>query len=242
MRIMTLNINQYVAKHGPWIERRKLIVEGIKTADPDVVALQAVCQDIQIEHGEDQAEQIAEILGDYPYVYFQPAGDEKGTSYGSAFISRIPIYETGFLPLRTPLKAEDPTKRVVFYARLKNSINLTLFNAHFSYSDAQNKNNLKEALPFLKSFPGPALLVGDFNATPDKGMHSELTKLGWQDIWQTLHPRDPGYTFESQNPTLRIDYIWANADLKNKAKQIQILKGQTPKVRWSDHWSLLVDL
>ncbi|MBI4396277.1 MAG: endonuclease/exonuclease/phosphatase family protein [Elusimicrobia bacterium] len=244
MKVMTLNINRYGSKHGPWTKRRDLIANTIRRADPDIVALQAVGKDPSLERGKDQAAQLAELLPGFDGVVYQAAEEnDDGRSEGLAVLSRLPIAEAGHLKLTTVPDGEDAAKRILVYALFPLPAgSLRLFNAHISSAPRQAFNNVEEILPYLRSFPEEALLVGDFNLTPDTDLLKPLAREGWTDAWARLHPHEGGYTFESDRPSKRIDYIWVTDDLKRHVRSVQVLSAEEDGVRLSDHAGLLADL
>ncbi|GAB63344.1 MAG: hypothetical protein DWB56_05695 [Candidatus Jettenia sp.] len=246
LKVMTFNINSYSTKHGPWSTRKILIRNAIQDASPDIIALQAVRKEFGVNNGADQATQIAELLPEYRYIIFQPAmHDENGNSGGSAFLSRLNIIEASCLKLTLRPGLEDVNQRVV----LTSVLNLKtgpfyLFNAHFSWVYQQASDNVHETLPYINSFTGYALLVGDFNTTPDTDIINRFRKEGWADTWAELCPQDNGYTFESDHLTKRIDYAWANDSLKQRITAVEIVANNydTGGKRPSDHIGLLVTL
>jgi endonuclease/exonuclease/phosphatase (EEP) superfamily protein YafD len=116
-----------------------------------------------------------------------------------------------------------------------------LFNAHFSWVPEQARLNLDEALPYMRSFRGPAALVGDLNTPPDSDVLQPLREAGWLDVWSELRPTEAGPTFEADNPSLRIDYVWVNSELRPQVEAIEIVTGNRDEsgVRLSDHLGLL---
>jgi endonuclease/exonuclease/phosphatase (EEP) superfamily protein YafD len=91
---------------------------------------------------------------------------------------------------------------------------------------------------------GPALLVGDLNAVPESDLMRRLAAHGWTDAWARLRPNDPGYTFESDNPDRRIDYVWARPDALTWITAIDVVK-EPPNpagAHLSDHLGLVVSL
>jgi endonuclease/exonuclease/phosphatase family metal-dependent hydrolase len=246
LKIMTLNLNYDEPKHGPWPLRRALIHKVLQQANPDIVAFQAVRRNPTVSSGIDQAAQLAGPEPGYPYVFFEPAmAYADGILDGSAILSRIPFAGKETLRLSRRPGTDDPAARVV----LKASFDLpsgpfTLFNAHFSWVTPQARENVQETLPFIAPVAGPALLVGDLNNPPDAEPLSVFCEKGWCDVWATLHAHTPGYTFESHQPAIRIDYGWANPALKPHLLMAKIL--ETPvnsdNIRFSDHLGLLFAL
>ncbi len=243
LKIMTLNLNYDEPKHGLWPLRQKLIRKVLQQVNPDIVAFQAVRRN-PVPGGLDQAAQLAGPEPGYPYVFFEPAMIRAdGVFDGSAILSRIPFADKETLRLSRRPNTEDPAARVV----LKASFDLpsgpfTLFNAHFSWVSGQTMDNVTETLPFIALVDGPALLVGDLNSPPDAESLAGFCEKGWCDVWATLHAHAAGYTFESHQPSIRIDYGWANEALKPGLLLTKIL--ETPpnqdNIRFSDHLGLMI--
>jgi endonuclease/exonuclease/phosphatase family metal-dependent hydrolase len=104
-----------------------------------------------------------------------------------------------------------------------------------------NRSNVVAALSYLQHLSGPAVLLGDLNAPPEGPGMQQLAAAGWIDVWAQLHPDDPGYTFEADAPSQRIDYVWANAAAAPRLRAIERIQPQGG-ARLSDHLGLLVTL
>lgn len=269
LRVMTLNLNGYVEKHGEWTARRGLILSAIQSVQPDILALQAVAKDNRRFGGHDQATQLAlqgasvaggtpasapvedrpgehEPKGGYSHIYFQPAAAAvDGIEAGTAIVSRLPFAATDYLRLSLLPDLEDTTRRVVLMARFDRPNGpFYLFNAHFSWVREQLENNLAEALPWLTAVEAPALLVGDLNAPAGEGLLTLLREAGWVDAWETLRGGEPGHTFEAGQPSIRIDYAWANPYLAGRLSAIDIVCTEEGPAgeHVSDHYGLLVSI
>lgn len=243
LTLLTLNINADVDKHGAWPVRKSLIARAIVEAQPDVVALQAVLR----RGGSNQAQEVMESVSDgYRGAYFEPSlPDAADPVQGLAFISRAPVVESQAKRLTWSNNPEDPNRRMVFRAALETARGrLQIFNTHFSWVDALARKNIDEACDFIFSFRDPAILVGDFNQTPDSPLLARLRDAGWVDAWQKLRPNEPGATFESNEPKLRIDYVWANRQIAPSVQSVQIVRADDPHrlARMSDHLGLTVRL
>jgi endonuclease/exonuclease/phosphatase family metal-dependent hydrolase len=246
LKIVTLNMNYDISKHGPWEQRRLLIRDAILMSDADVVALQAVRRDPGSADRVDQATQLARLLAGYEFVVFRPAaGRDNGIADGSAIVSRVEIGETDYLQLSLRPGLEDANPRVLLHARFDLPGGpFHLFDVHFSWVPEQASDNVNEAIPFVNSNLGPGLLVGDMNTTRESGLLDHLESGGWTDLWEKLRPGEDGFTFESNDPAIRIDYAWANADLAPNVQRIDIVgeAQDTGSVRMSDHLGLAVTL
>jgi endonuclease/exonuclease/phosphatase family metal-dependent hydrolase len=247
LKVLTLNVNYYGDKYGGWTDRQNLIVAAINEAQPDILALQAVRKDPNVAAGENQAAQIASRFDHYPYVHFQPAITYSDQSAeGSAFISKYPFGEINCYKLSLRPGSDDSTHRVVLHARFELETGpLHLFNAHFSWVDEQAQDNLEETLPFLESFEGHRMLVGDLNAVPGSNIIKRFEEAGWTDAWAALHPQEDGYTFyESDRLSKRIDYAWVHQRLEKRLHSVCTIADMEDNrgARPSDHVGLLVDL
>lgn len=242
LRIMTLNLNYMVDKHGPWPARRESINRAVKESSADVVALQAVKR--PGKNSPDQACELAGALDDYSYSFFQAAeiqGD--GTALGSGFIARIPLTVSGSLQLTNSAEDEDPTPRLVLHTEMQTGHGpLHLFNCHFSWIPEQTSRNVLETLGYVNSFSGPKIMVGDFNAQPDSNALGMLFRAGWTDAWGKVRPAEEGLTFESDRPSIRIDYILVSPELRDAVLDVGLVGSSQDDVRLSDHLGLAAKL
>jgi endonuclease/exonuclease/phosphatase family metal-dependent hydrolase len=245
-KVLTLNLNYYVDKHGAWPHRLDLITAAIQDEQPDLLAFQAVRQDPELWGGDHQAAQIASRFNDYPYIHFQPAiTNTDRSAEGSAILSKVPFAELNSRQLTLRAGTDDPTQRVVLHARFDLPEGpFHLFNGHFSWVEEQAQDNVKETLSFLDLFSGQRMLVGDLNAAPDSIVIKRFEAAGWTDAWGALFSEQNGYTFESNQPSMRIDYAWLDQALVGRLRSIHITADTEDNrgARPSDHLGLLVDL
>jgi len=245
LRILTLNLNYYVDKHGNWQDRQKVIAAAITEAQPDVVALQAVAREPTQHGGQSQVAQLAALLPLYPHLHFQAAfRHNDGREGGNALLSKLPLQGTDHLKLKLLPGLEDTSHRVVQYCRLSLPAgDVNLYNAHFSWVAEQAEENLREALNYTKTHPGPSVLVGDLNTPPQSEVFKPLRAEGWVDAWGKLRAGEDGFTFESNRLFTRIDYAWISAGSEAGIGGVKLIqKEQSGTVRLSDHLGLLVEL
>jgi endonuclease/exonuclease/phosphatase family metal-dependent hydrolase len=247
LKIMTLNLNYYGKKYGPWADRMNIICGAIQDASPDIIAFQAVRRDPKEYQGLDQAAQLARLIPEYGHILFQPAVNyPDGSVEGSAIIARIPWLETSSQELTLIKGLEDTNQRVVLAAGFNSEkCPFYFFNAHFSWIYQQSISNVEETLNFAGSFSGSKMLVGDLNTTPDSDLWKPFINSGWVDVWAVTRPGEKGYTFvEGEDFSKRIDYVWVTQDLIRQVESIEIILDKTHEggVRASDHAGLLVTL
>lgn len=112
---------------------------------------------------------------------------------------------------------------------------------------------------------GPAVVLGDFDATPDaaslsvwKGRRSfDGVSVCYQDAWETVRPGEPGFTFSAENPLVRagevatavsrrIDYVLVRAGRHGALLDVQrcdrLLDRPVEDVWASDHYGVVADL
>lgn len=221
LRVLTLNIWN---RQGPWEARLRLIREGIRRLDPDLIGL----QEIIAHESASQAAAIAEGLG-YETAFGVANDLGGGFAFGNAALSRFPIAASRVFPLpnagtdesRSLLLAEiaSPHGKIPFF--------VTHLNWKFHHGMAREAQvsaiaeHVKDEAPISGL---PPILVGDFNAEPDaaeirflRGLQSlggKSTFLG--DCFGQVGT-GPGYTFDAtRNPFAaptheyprRIDYVF----------------------------------
>jgi len=205
-----------------------MIEEMIEEADPDIIALQSVCQNPK---GKDQARQIAEATG-YGYYFFVTADTAaNGTNRGQAMITKHPFigsYSTD-LSVRTDLP--DSTRRLILVAEVQTQEGmLRIFNTHFSWVREQAQENVEETLFLLNEFSGPGLVIGELNPTAHQDVLEPLKKAGWEDGGELLST-PLNHVFINQESKLYLRQISAgHSESENRCLQV------------ADDFALIVEL
>jgi endonuclease/exonuclease/phosphatase (EEP) superfamily protein YafD len=91
-----------------------------------------------------------------------------------------------------------------------------------------------DAINSQKSAGTPLVVGGDFNATPDHPGIARLNAVGLRDAWTECGSGD-GFTYPSNAPAKRIDYLFLNGDVHCSAAVVM-------ETQVSDHRPLLVTL
>jgi endonuclease/exonuclease/phosphatase family metal-dependent hydrolase len=244
LTVMTMNVNLYEEKHGPWPKRRRVIEDAARDAFVDVLALQAVRRHKDVEGGIDQGAQLANALS-FEQRCFRPAHRRTdGSEDGVAIVSRLPLEASVAKGLSTREGTLDPWPRVMVRVEVQAPTkSVFLVNAHLSWVPEQNEDNVTELIAFLHEQPSRTILVGDFNATPDAPAIGRLRDAGFVDAWRRLRPGEAGYTFESSLPDKRIDYVLVSSDLAPRLEDIRLAAtGTFDGARGSDHLGVVVNL
>lgn len=240
-RVMTLNLNYDGARHGSWPERRALVAAQIRRFNPHLIALQAVWQPAGADN---QAEELAQELPGYVHVRFEPAMEEpSGAAKGMAFVARVPFERREMCRLGHRAGTDDGDRRLLLRVHCAASGGMEFYNAHFSWVKEQADDNIRDALPFLKATHASTLLLGDFNQTPERELHTTLRQAGWIDAWPWLRGAEPGYTYEAGQLQSRIDFAYANSRVSGRLAEIdRVGQEYTSVPRLSDHLGLVVTL
>jgi endonuclease/exonuclease/phosphatase family metal-dependent hydrolase len=259
LRILNLNIWNY---NPPWTERRARIVELIRDADPDLVALQEIRYHDWLPYPTHQADQILDGLPGYrsiwqPAHYWLPGqGDNQGRTCweGLAVLSRVPIVDQTHVRLSRNLDdPRDAHQRLVLGAQIQTTAGpFWLFDTHYPLSADARDRVAVETHAFVRHAAGdsPFCLAGDFNARPDDlpiRFLSGQARIDGQagtlvDAWHAAHPTAPGYTFPAWGPAHRIDYLWLSPGVQ--LASIDVVGGVPNRdtVSPSDHCGLLATI
>jgi endonuclease/exonuclease/phosphatase family metal-dependent hydrolase len=257
LRVLTWNLWW---RFGPWEVRQPAIAATIARLDPDVVCLQEVWDD-----GErNQAAGLADDLG-YQSAYGSRL-DMGGVRMGNAVLSRWPIAGHEVRPLPAPADAEE--LRTVVRADIDGprgpiQVFCTHLNWRFDHS-AIRQEQVRTICGFVAESPArayPAVLCGDFNATPDSDEVRMLTgraavpapKLVFMDAWE-LAGDGAGMTWSHTNPYAsqefepdrRIDYVFAGWPKSGGAGHVVsaavVGAEAVDGVVGSDHYGVLAEL
>ncbi|MFC0673868.1 endonuclease/exonuclease/phosphatase family protein [Brachybacterium hainanense] len=239
LRVVTFNIHHGADAH----DRLDLgaVIEVLRSADADVLALQEVDRFWARSDLADQPTLIAEALG--MHVAFAPAltlAPEPGSSapreYGHALLSRAPLHEVARIPLPTDGPSSITEPRLVLRARIEiDGTSVAVGATHLDPLDSGLRERQARALLAALPEQGPMILAGDLNSSPeDPALHLLRTRL--DDVWTQ---DAPGITFvgDGQDPhAARIDYVLARGLDHHGAEVLESARGV------SDHLPLLAKL
>ena len=193
---------------GDWAARLPLLVEAIRAADPDVIALQEVLEDAAVGL-PNQARTIADALGGYEMYFVSTDPADAPRRYGNAILSRLPVMahdSKRLAPLddyRTAIRA-----RVSLDGRP-----VDVVNTHLAWKPEQapvRAQQIADLMAWLPQDGTPLVVMGDFNATQTDAGLNVLTGPRFV----SALPRDAAQT--TLNPARGhaprvIDHIFAEA-------------------------------
>lgn len=257
IEVMSFNIRYGTARDGEnvWEFRRELVVAAIRDAEPDVLGLQEALR-FQLDELE------RALPGYVTYAVGRDDGRSGGEHAAILFNSKRFVPEaTGTFWLSN--EPETPGSiawganlpRLCSWVRLhelETGARLTVFNTHWDHESQEARARsgvlIRDRLVELTGGEH-ALLMGDFNATPDNPAILRLVgdvdanppigggDLVLRDSLRVVHPTgELGGTysgFKDALSTRRIDYIFVTPDLEVLDASIDTRR---PEGRWpSDH-------
>jgi endonuclease/exonuclease/phosphatase family metal-dependent hydrolase len=221
VRIMTYNLHNGFNTSG-YLDMEAL-ARVIEESDADTVALQEIYRGWLISGRLDMLTWLSQRLG-MPYV----SGPTADPFWGNAILSRFPIteYKSYDLP---------PGDLVIERGYISASIDLgggdtlRVIATHFHHVDGDSEIRQLQSAALIDFWNGTSqtVILGDFNAEPFDPEIQILKQAGLVDIGALIEP-PPVYTFQSDDPYQRIDYIWITPDLK--AGEVSVILSTT-----SDH-------
>ena len=237
-RIMTYNVHRCVGVDGRLDTQR--IAEVIAQCRPDVVALQELDVGRARTGGVDQAHEIAEQLG--MKFHFHPAFWVEEEAYGDAILTACPLRlcRAGPLPGLPRFKRVEP--RGALWVKIDiGGVEVDVVNTHLGLVPHEQRAQASalggEEWLGHPDCTDPAILLGDFNATPHHTAYRRLAAR-LNDAQLLCGRRRSLATYPSRMPMLRIDHVFVS-------RSIRITNVHTPKSgaarTASDHLPLVVD-
>ena len=237
LKLMTFNI-QHGRNHnlsGDVIDL-PLMAENVREQNPDIFGLNEVRSgnDTDIYSGySDQPKFFADALG--YYSYFGCAIKIKDDcSYGNAVFSKTPMVkcEKIMIPDVTERVGTRYETRCIIKSEYEfDGRKLTVLNSHFGLGVGEDEKAVDTVIELLKEIDGPAVLMGDFNMTPDNTQIKKLSEL-MTDSHESLGKAEK--TYPSNTPETRIDYIFV--------RDVKLLNVDTVKKIVSDHYAVTAEI
>ena len=226
---MNIKIMSYNTQHCLNFVTREIdfdiITDTIKNCGADIIGLQEMRGEGNRADYTAQTELLAERLGFY--YYFAEAIRVGGTNpYGNAILSRYPITaaETVSIPDPDVKKYEESYEtRCLLKAKVDVCGGINVLVSHFGLNPDEQENAVKTVVSNLPE--EKCVLMGDFNMQPD----NELLAPIRQKLCDTADKfASPKLSFPSDNPRVKIDYIFTSKDLN-------VVDADIPAIVSSDH-------
>jgi len=238
LRVMSYNIHY----GDPDLAR---IAEVICASGADVAGLQEV--DVRWSERSGFADEAAEVAGrcgmDYRFgpIYDLPPLEPGAPSrrFGVAVLSRLPIRSSENHEItRLSTQAESAPAPMPGFLQVTvdaagTPVDVFVTHLDFRPDPAVRRAQVGEMLDIVGERSGPVVLMGDMNATPDRKELAPLfTRL--RDAWPSGEA-DPGFTFPSDHPDRRIDYVLLSGPLR-------VTSARVPDTTASDHRPVIADI
>ena len=155
--------------------------------------------------------------------------DYKQGYYGIGILSRYPVVRSERIRLpdcngMEGKKQTEPRIMLLAEIELPSGRHVTFVCTHLEVSSSEVRVMQSQFINERLEDISPALIAGDFNATPDSPAIAEIQKK-----WKNL--TGPDFTISSDNPVKKIDYIFGKPQ-----SQVEMLSTRTfTDVRLSDH-------
>lgn len=206
IRVMTYNLHQGFDTKG--YLGMEAFARVIEESDADIIALQEVSRGWFINGSVDMLTWLSQRLN-MPYIY-GPVGDPL---FGNAILSKYPIlkYKNELLP-----KGDVPLQRGFIWANidLGNNEELFMIATHLHHVEEDNHIRKPQIEAIVDYWRGSdkTVILGDMNAKPHYPETQIYYNSGLLDTFIEAGTGN-GFTYSSDNPDKRIDYIWISPDL-----------------------------
>lgn len=244
LRILTYNILRGGAG------REQPLAAVINAQDPDIVVLQEATR-------PDVVTRLAQATG------MTVSGAMRGRSLG--FMSRVPIHEHHWV---RPRWSQHAFLEIVPAGADLRIFGVHLSAVHAAWTEARRVRELRAVLQAIKQHDRSRhVLVGDFNTlAPDERL--DVSKLplrlralvwlsggrirwqtvaivlgaGYTDGFRLLHPAEPGPTFPTWDPHIRLDYVFVPSAFAEHLVVCDVVTGLATLGQASDHFPVRADL
>jgi endonuclease/exonuclease/phosphatase family metal-dependent hydrolase len=244
LRVMSYNIRYGGVGHETELEA------VISAVSPDVVLLQeAIRPDV-----------VARLAAATRYEHF---GSRRGQSTG--FMSRLPVEHHAW---HLPRGARHPFLELELAGPNPRLFALHLSAWFSKWSERRRAFEIKSLLTGIKEHQhGFHIILGDFNALAP----GELLQVGkmprwirgmvwlsgrdiardtiqtmldanYADVWRRFHPDDPGYTFPTWDPHVRLDYAFTPTAHAGRITSFDIVHAPEVVRTASDHHPILISV
>ena len=204
----------------------------IKKANPDFVAM----QEVDFKAGRSKEYDLATELGWRTKMapLFAKAMNFDGGEYGEAVLSKYSFLSTRNVALPY-VPGEEPRAALEIVTVLPSNDTIAFVGTHLAHEGEEGR--VLQAQKINEEFSQneyPTILAGDLNAIPGSKPINILEK-----IWSSTYDKEnPEYTFPSDTPRVKIDYVMFYPNNRWKVLETEVIQD----TQASDHCAYLVTL
>ena len=218
VRLRVLSYNIHHARGTDGVLDLDRIARVIRSAEPQIVALQEVDRGVDRSERRDQPADLARRCG-MEAVFFGNIRHQEG-DYGNALLTSLPIIEARNEPLPNSGGGEQRGLLVVDLKAPVGDEPIRVLATHLDHrrpeadrlASADLINQVAEEEPTR-----PSILMGDLNATPESA-----TLARFELAWQRAND-DPRPTIPVSAPKRQIDYILTRPDDRWRVVEVRVL-------------------
>jgi exodeoxyribonuclease-3 len=229
--------------------RESLLATVIRACEPDFVVLQEATR----------VDVVARLAADAGFKYWAAK-----PGHSVAFLSRADVEHREW---HYDAELQRPFMEILLGGSKLRVYGVHLRATHSNYTERGRMREVRALLRCIKEYrKGFHLLVGDFN-TLAPGELLDMQRLPWRyralamvlggkvtfrtiqimldegyvDGYRSLHT-DPGYTFPTWDPHVRLDYVFVPAAYSDRVRSCRVITDAPEAAKASDHFPLLVEI
>lgn len=228
IKVMTFN-TQHCMNHLTGVIDFDIMADAIRKCGGEIVGLNEMRgRGRDYPDYDDQCDILGKMLG-YGSFFGEAIKFGGVNPYGNGLLSKYPILSAEVIPVPDP--AERKYKGYYETRCLVKAVvdapgfpgGLTVCAIHFGLNPDEHENAVATVLKAIE--PERCVLMGDFNVKPDNPLLDPI-KEKMNDVSPFI--KGPALSFVSENPTVKIDYIFVSPDIK-------VSEAEIPAIVASDH-------
>ena len=202
----------------------QVTANAILTCGADIVGLNEMRGEGEHRDYTAQTEKLSELTGIENY-YFARAIELKAGPYGNAMLSKLPIKSAETVPVPDPrpdmMLKHGYESRCLLKAELEGGLRVLVI--HFGLNRDEQENAVKTIMEHIRD--EKCILMGDFNVRPEDPILAPIRArlVDTADFFD-----EPKYSYPSDEPRVKIDYIFVSRD-------IEVVSADIPALVVSDH-------
>jgi endonuclease/exonuclease/phosphatase family metal-dependent hydrolase len=236
----TIRVLSYNIQHGRGLDNvvdLRRIADVIIDSRADIVALQEVDMGVERSYRFDTMKILSGYTG-LESIFYKNI-HHQGGEYGNGILSRFPFHSSRNYHFVIDGNGEQ---RGLLQAEIVvGNQKIVLMNTHLDHRPDETHRliSVEQIIQTMYAYRGlPAIIAGDFNDLPGSNMHMKMKEC-FHDVWELLGNGD-GYTFRSDRPDRRIDYIlFSNSLEKDNTRKLRPVSVEVLDSQASDHLPIL---